>query len=168
MAKSKAKAVNFSITKSPKPAITQSVAALIVSDGLFILLVFLMIGIRNALGLTTTLAMLIFAIFVVKAIITTVGIYMILRNWLGISYYVMDGQLVIKSSIKQAMSSTRNLRELRNVQAGNKYFGSYEQKYGNVVLEFSTGASKENITLRGVENPELVGKRLMDHSIHAH
>lgn len=147
-----------------KPIKYEVLSVVLISDALFVFLVLLLIGLRNALGLDATLAALLITIFVFKSLLTVYGVYKMLQGWLGVTYYVMNGQLFIQSNIRSRESSGRYLSELRNAFVDQSYRGFKSQDYGAVKLEFASGASVEKVTLVGVDSPNIVAKKLLSMS----
>lgn len=155
---------SFTITRSMKPIKYEVMSLVIVSDALYVFLVLLLIGLRNALGLDATLTVLLLTIFAFKSLVTVFGVYKMLQGWLGVTYYVVDGQLFIQSNIRRVNSSGRYLSDLRNAYVDQSYRGFKGQDYGSVKLEFASGASIENIVLTGVDKPDIVAKQLLSQS----
>lgn len=150
---------NYSIQKSYKPLMLQIMTVIFVSDVLFVFLILLLVGVRNVLGLDASLVAFTVLLFCVKTAITVYGAYTTMRNWLGVSYFVNSKRLAIQSDIRQAASSVWPLKDLRSVKVDDSYVLFRKTDYGDIHLNFSSGAAKQDVYLRNVKNPtEVAGK----------
>lgn len=147
---------NFYITKNPMPLIVRMVTIIAASDLLFLLLIILIVSVRNILGIDSAMLFLFVLLFLGKTAVTLFAAYKQLRVWTGVSYYVMDGNLVVQSRVPSIASSTRKLKDLVNIRvtSGSALMGSRDS--GNITLEFSSAASKEQVTLFDVDEPKRV------------
>jgi len=150
----------YAIPRSNKPLIVQTITMIIVSDTLYVFTLLSFIGLRNALGLDAQLIGLALALFIFKTIITIYSIYIILRQWLGISYFVSNGQLHIASEIRNVPSTIFALKDISKAVSSDSYSLLKKREYGSVVVSFTHGAVKENITLQSVKNPGQIANLL--------
>jgi hypothetical protein len=150
----------YSIQRSYKPLLIQSVSLVFISDVLLVLILLLIIGLRNVLGIDAELIGFSILIISAKTLITAYGLYKMTKSWLGVSYFVVNNQLYIQSDIREVDSSVINLKDLSRAVSSTSYNVKKKTNYGDVALEFAKGASTFTIVLRGVLNPDQISKSL--------
>lgn len=151
----------YSITRSYKPLLIQSLSLVFISDVLFLALILLIVGIRNALGLDAELVGFTLLLFTLKTVLVTYSLYMLIKEWLGVSYYVTNNQLYIQSEIRSVDSSVIDLKKLGRAVSSTSYKAHKRTDYGNVTLEFAKGASTFSVVLKGVNNPDKVANNIL-------
>ena len=144
----------YSIPRSFKPVVFQTVLLVFISDALLLFSLLLFAGLRNALGVEAELIALTIVLFGVKTVITIYGVYKMLQSWLGVSYFVVNNKLYIQSEIRSVSSSVFHLSDISKAEAGQSYRASKRQDYGTVKISFARGASLDTIELKGVKDPD--------------
>jgi hypothetical protein len=151
----------YSIPKSYKPLVKMAVSIVVISDLLFLFVLFSIIGLREALGLDATLIGLSIAIFCFKSVVTAFGIYTLLRDGLGVTYFIVNNKLHIQSSVRSINSQIIELKEVQRATSSNSYQLFKKTDYGDVIIEFSKHAQEDKVILRGVLNPDLITESIL-------
>ncbi len=152
----------YSIVKSPQQLLMTAVSFVVFSDLVFLALLLLIIGIRNGIGVDSSLIGLTSILFLVKSALTAIALYRLLHIWLGVSYFVVNNKLYIESEVRQVDSSVIELKDVHRANASRTYRGWNKTEYGDVVIEFRTRASDNKVTLTGVKNPEDVAAKIAE------
>ena len=147
---------DFLIERSSKPVVKKAIMIVLLSYALLLFSLLLIVAIRNALGIDSTLVGISFVLFGLFSILTTASLYTLLDGWLRVSYFVSGGQLHIKSKSKNFSSSTRSLNDLMRVSAAQSYKMFTAQNHGEIVLEFAKAGSSEKLVLKDVSDPDRV------------
>lgn len=150
----------YSIPRSYKPVVLQTVVLVLISDALLLFTLLLFVGIRNALGVEAELIALSILLFGFKSMITIIGVYKLLQSWLGISYFVVNERLYIQSEIRSSPSSVLSLKDITKAEANQSYKAAVRQDYGTVKISFARGAAVDTIELKGVKDPDTIAIQL--------
>lgn len=146
----------YSIPRSFKPIVYQTVTLVVVSDALLLFTLLLIIALRNAVGVDTQMIGLGIVILGIKAIITGFGLYRLLVESLGVTYFVQNHMLYIHSEIRQQPSTVYRIKDIAKAVADDSYRGVKKQEYGNVTITFNRNTSNDTIILRNVVDPSRV------------
>lgn len=160
MAEGRNNKTGYSIPRSFKPVVLQTVTVVALSDILLLAALLTTVGIRNALGLDAQLIGITVLFLGLKMVITTYGVFNMIRSWLGVSYFVVNNQLHVHSDIRSKSSEVYPLKDLAKASASTAYRMASAQNYGNVEIVFSRGAAVDSFTLHGVIDPELIARQL--------
>lgn len=153
------KSQDFSITRAPYPLISRALYIAVSTDAIYVLTLFLILGIRNTLGVDATLAGLALLLFFIKTALMVYGLFMVLSGWLKTSYFVMGGQLVIYSRSVSKQSEVYNLSEIRSIKLRSNRPGK-KFNYGNIEIKFAQGGTSDTIILTDVSHPNQVVTQL--------
>ena len=150
----------YSIPRSFKPIVYQTVTLVVVSDALLLFTLLLIVGFRNTVGVDSSMIGFSIVLFGFKAIITAYGVYKSMQSWLGVTYFVVNNQLYIQSDVRSVNSTVFHLKDITKAQADQAYRAHRKQAYGTVHLTFARGMQVDEYRLTGIKDPDGIARML--------
>ena len=125
----------YSILKSPQQLLITTVVMVLFSDLVFLALILLLIGIRDTVGVDSSLVGFTSLLFVIKSALTAGALYKLLHTWLAVTYFVVNNKLYIQSDVRSVNSAVIELRDVHRASAARKYRGFNKTEYGDVIID---------------------------------
>ncbi len=150
---------DYSIPRSSIPLIKIVLMTIFMGDFTLAVSFLLIIFIRETLQLDTTYALLYWLIFILKTTLVLVYVGSTMKKWLEQTYMVMNNKLIIYTKSATSTTTSSNLKDIQSVRVIQDSLGK-KFDYGDITIELSKAAYKEQVELIGVSNPKTVARSL--------
>lgn len=157
-----AKLKNYSIVRSNNVFIVRVILIVIIADFVFGLLSLLIALLRETLDVSTTFSISLWLVFMANIIITATGVYLLMRNWLSVRYFVIGEELVVQTvERKKSVEDIYDLTRIRSARVDQTGFAK-SLNAGTITLKIADAQiiREDTVVLSDIENPREIARLL--------